>query len=133
MTPPASSLPSSSQTAGSGQVLVDGVDVEREVDPVRRLVVEGDIEVLGVHELGDDRVDGGIELGHVADRRRRLGDLEQRRFDPVPLLALALEALELGQPGPQRGDLVGGRGPHRLGAGRRSGRLAGALGGCRSR
>ena len=57
MTPPASSIPSAPRPSGSGRSVSTGVDVEGEVDPVRRLVVERDVEVLGVHQLADDRVD----------------------------------------------------------------------------
>ena len=57
------------------QVLgVDRVDVVREAERVPRLVVDGDEEVLGVHELADDAMDLHVEALHVLRRTRRLGD-----------------------------------------------------------
>ena len=61
-----------------GEVGVDVVDAVRPVDQLPLLVVDGDVEVLGVHELADDLVDRPVELLHVLSGARQLGDAVQR-------------------------------------------------------
>jgi len=67
---------------------VDRVDVVREAGGALRFVVDGDVAVLGVHQVADDAVDLGIEARHVLGGTRRLGDAAQRRLRPLVLHAL---------------------------------------------
>ena len=85
-----------SQLRGVRPVGVDGVDVEREVDLLPLCVVQGDVEVLGVDEPGEDLVDAAVELLHLAGRAGQLGDAIQGRLGPRRV-GLARElCLELG-------------------------------------
>ena len=64
---------------GSGS-RVELVDVVRPADQLPVLVVQRDEEVVRVHELAHDGVHLAVELLHVLDRARELGDPEERRL-----------------------------------------------------
>ena len=69
-----------------GQVLVDRVDVVREVDGLAVRVVQGDVEVAGIHELADDLVDRAVEVVHVGGRAGRLGDAVERLLEALAVV-----------------------------------------------
>ena len=95
---------------GIRNVKVDGVDVVGKVDRLATMVVEGDIEVLGVHQRRDRRVDVAIERLEVVRGGRRLGDPVEGRLDALRTLVLRLARLELGDARQQRGGVVSGGG-----------------------
>ena len=88
----------------SGSTCVDHVRV---VHQLALFVVERDVEVLREHELAHDPVDRRVELGHVLDRARRVGDPVQRVLDLQRPRPLRLGGLQLGDALAQRADLVG--------------------------
>ena len=59
-------------------LVVELVDVVREVDQLPLLVVEGDVEVARVHQLADDGVNRPVELLQVLRRARELRDAVER-------------------------------------------------------
>jgi hypothetical protein len=59
-------------------VEVHGIDVIREVDRLATIVVQGDVEVVGVHECRDRGVDLAVERLQVARGGRRFGDPVKR-------------------------------------------------------
>ena len=71
-----SSLAASDRLPGQwiGDVVVGRVGVVRVVDQLAIAVVEGEVQVLPVHELADDPVDGRIERRQVARGQRGIGD-----------------------------------------------------------
>ena len=76
-------------------IRVEAVDVVWVVHQLPLLVVEGDVEVLGVHQLADDRVHRRIELGHLVDRAGGVGDAVERVLDLQGALTVGLERLQL--------------------------------------
>jgi hypothetical protein len=90
-----------------GDVLVDAVDVVGEVQQAPRLVIEGDVEVLRVHQLADDGVHGRVELGQVVDGAGDVGDAVERGLHVGGALGLGLIGLQLRDTGAQRRQLVG--------------------------
>ena len=74
---------------------------------VRLVVVERDVEVLGVHQVRDDRVDRRIELRQIANGSRRLSDLEEARLDPTLLDPLGFGRPKIGDLRPELGQLLG--------------------------
>ena len=81
---------------------VDRVDVVREVDRLAPVVVERDVEVLGVHQARDGRVDLAVERLEVLGRAGRLGDPVEGRLDPFRSRVLRLAPLELVDPRAER-------------------------------
>jgi hypothetical protein len=87
---------------GQGQAVggVLGADLDRRIGLVRILavgeideaeavalvVVQHDVEVLGVHQAGDDGVDPAQQFLHVQRRAGQVGDLEQRLLQALGLL-----------------------------------------------
>src|SRR6185295_6766616 len=55
-----------------------GVDVERERDLATVGVVQRDVQVLGIQQLGDDLVDAAVEVVHLGGAARQLRDPVQR-------------------------------------------------------
>jgi hypothetical protein len=93
-----------------GRVVVQGVDVVRVVHAPALGVVQRDVEVVGEHQLSDDRVDVPVERLQVAGGARRLGDPIERRLDLLSAGVLRLAGFELGNARRERAHLVDGYG-----------------------
>ena len=91
-----------------GNIGINLVAVEREVDQLPFFVVQRDVEVVRVHQLADDLVDLGVERGHVLGGARRLGDAIQGGLDLLGVLVRSLAGLELRDLLVGSGQLVGG-------------------------
>jgi hypothetical protein len=76
-------------------VQVDLVAVEGVIHQAAPIVVQRDIEVLGVHQLADDLVNGGVERDHVLRRAGGLGDPVEGALHPFGSRVLCLASLEL--------------------------------------
>src|SRR3990172_3238922 len=100
---------------GVGDVGIQLVHVVGVVEQLALLVVERDVEVLGVHQLAHDGVHGRIELGHLVDRAGGVGDAVEGVLDLQRAQSVELEGLELGKAPPQGGDLRGVRRRRRRG------------------
>ena len=79
-------------------VEIDLVAIEREVDHLAPVVVEGYVEVVRVHELADDLVDRLVERGHVARCSGRFGDAVEDGLDPLGGLRTREPGLQVGDP-----------------------------------
>ena len=96
--PAPSSMPKGSHAFGSGISVSTSIDVERIVDQPALVVIERDVEVVGVHQLADDLVDRGVEVRHVARGARRLGNAIQRGLDLRGASGVGFTRLELRDP-----------------------------------
>ncbi len=89
---------------------VDRVHVVGEVDRLAIVVVERDVEVLGVHEPRDRLVDDAIELRQILGGARRLRDAVQGGLDPLRTVVLGLARLERRDRRPEGGGVSVGSG-----------------------
>ena len=83
---------------GVRHIHLDLVDVVGPADQLALLVIEGDEEVVRVHQLADDRVHLPVELLHVLRRARQLGDAVQPGLNLLGVPTIGLGGLELGKP-----------------------------------
>ena len=74
-------------------VVVELVDVVGEVDQLPLFVVEGDVEVLRVHQFADDGVHRPVELLQVLRCACELGDSVERGLHLLRMAALRLGEL----------------------------------------